>query len=286
MYDVRLVTTAPLPADDPDTPRLASALRAAGVEVDLADWHDATVDWSTARVTVLRSPWDYVDRLDEFLQWATHVATVSALWNPIALVRWNTHKSYLLDLMTRGAPVVPTVVLTRGGAAALDGIADAQGWNTVVVKPAVGVGARGAGRFAIGDEAGQRHLDELLAVGDVLVQPYAASVESVGELSIVLAEGRVTHGVRKRPAAGEYRIHEEYGGQLEASALTPGVIELAERVWSVLPAPALYARVDLLELSGGWHVLEVEVTEPRLFLEFGPADATEQLVKAVMARLG
>lgn len=285
MYDVRLVTCTPIPADDPDTPRIGSGLRARGATVDLVDWHDPAIDWADGRMTLLRSPWDYVDQLPAFLEWAAHVATVSALWNPIALVRWNTHKSYLLELQSAGAPVVPTVMLTRHGAAALDGIADAQGWNTVVVKPAVGVGAQGVGRFEVGDRQGQKHLDALLAGGDVLVQPYAPSIEHEGELSIMLVDGRVTHGIRKRPAAGEYRIHEQYGGRFEQLDPAPGVVALAERICAALPAPALYARVDLLEIAGSWHVVEVEVTEPRLFLEFAPAEATQRLVAAVMARL-
>ena len=58
---------------------------------------------------------------------------------------------------------MPTILLLRESAAALDGICDAQGWNTVVVKPAVGIGAIGSGRFDVGDPAGQAHLDALLA---------------------------------------------------------------------------------------------------------------------------
>ena len=135
---------------------------------------------ATRRVTVLRSPWDYVDRLDEFLAWVDHAARATALWNPPALVRWNTHKAYLLELASLGAPVVPTVLLPQGSAAALAGIADAQGWNAVVVKPAVAVGAGGAGRFDVGDRAGQAHLDTLLVDGDVLVQPYASDDRARG----------------------------------------------------------------------------------------------------------
>ena len=131
---------------DPDTPLLADALRAAGHAVDVRDWRDPTVDWSTARVTVLRSPWDYIDHFPEFLAWAERVSGASDLWNPLAIVRWNTHKAYLLDLAARGAPIVPTVVLLGGSAASLDGICDAQGWNAVVVKPAVASGAKGARR--------------------------------------------------------------------------------------------------------------------------------------------
>lgn len=284
MHDVRLVTCAWPPADDPDTPRIAAALRAGGASVDVADWRDQAVDWADAHLTLIRSPWDYVDHLDAFCAWAEHVATVSALWNPLRLVRWNTHKSYLLELGTRGAPLVPTVMLAHGSAASLDAIADAQGWNTVVVKPAVAVGARGAGRFDVGDRAGQAHLDGLLANGDVLVQRYVASVERDGEISVVLVDGQVTHAVRKVPAPGDYRIHPQFGGRLEPYSASAGLVELARRIHGILPAAALYGRVDVLRLDGGWHVVEVEVTEPRLFLELAPPAATDRLVASVLAR--
>jgi glutathione synthase/RimK-type ligase-like ATP-grasp enzyme len=285
MPDVRFVTCAALPAPDPDTPRLAAALDARGVEVEIADWRDPAVDWSTAPFTMLRSPWDYVERLDEFLAWAEHAATVSALWNPFALIRWNTHKSYLLELSAQGAPIVPTVLLPQGSAAALDGIADAQGWNALVVKPAVGVGANGAGKFELGDPYAQAHLDDLLLRGDALVQPYVRSIAVDGEISIVLADGFATHAVCKQPAAGDYRIQEHHGGRTKAMTASASLVEFGERVHSVLPAHALYARIDVIAIGGQWHVMEVEVTEPSLFLEFGPPAATERLVDAVMARL-
>src|SRR5262249_1597932 len=154
--------------------------------VDVCDWRDPEVDWSAARVTVLRSPWDYIDHLDEFLAWATRVDAVSELWNPLELVRWNTHKAYLLDLHERGAPIVPTVVLLGGSSAALDGICDAQGWNAVVVKPAVASGAKGAHRAEVGDAAAQQHLDDLLVQGDVLVQQFVPAIEAEGEWSVIL----------------------------------------------------------------------------------------------------
>ena len=212
MPDVRLVTAAVLPVPDPDLGRLQRALTARTVDVDVAKWHDPTVDWSDTPVTVLRSPWDYVDRLDEFLAWVASRGTCDRVWNPPALVRWNTHKAYLLELAAPGVPVVPTVVLARGSAAALAGIADAEGWNAVVVKPAVAVGAGGAGRFDVGDGAGQEHLDALLVDGDVLVQPYVSEIEREGEVSVVMFDGRATHAVRKTPAAGDFRIHEHHGG--------------------------------------------------------------------------
>jgi glutathione synthase/RimK-type ligase-like ATP-grasp enzyme len=285
MPDVRLVTASVLPVPDPDLDRLATALGGRGVSVERAPWDDVDVDWSDARCTVLRSPWDYVDRLDEFLAWIDAAGARTSVWNPPALVRWNTHKAYLLELASAGAPVVPTVLLPRGSAASLDGIADARGWDAMVVKPAVGIGGHGAARVEVGDAHGQDHLDALLAGGDTLVQPYAHAIERDGELSIVLVDARATHAVRKTPAAGDFRIHEHHGGRLVADDLGRAPVGLAERVAGILPAPALYARVDLVRFGTDWHVLEVEVTEPRLYLEHAPPDATESLVDAVITRL-
>jgi glutathione synthase/RimK-type ligase-like ATP-grasp enzyme len=278
------VTCAALPAPDPDTPLLAAALRDAGYAVDVRDWRDPAVDWADARMTVLRSPWDYIDHLDAFLDWAAHVDSVSALWNPLALVRWNTHKAYLLDLHARGAPIVPTVVLLGGSAASLDGLCDAQGWNAAVVKPAVASGGKGAYRADVGDADAQRHLDELLETGDVVVQQYVPAIEDEGEWSVVLVDGVVAHGLRKRPAPGDYRVHEEWGGRTELVEPSAGLAELATRVCAILSAPALYARIDIVSIGGSWHVMEVEATEPSLWLDHAPG-TTRLLADAIGARL-
>jgi Prokaryotic glutathione synthetase, ATP-grasp domain len=282
---VRFVTCAQLPADDPDTPLLAEALRAHGVDVEVADWRDPAVDWSDARLTVLRSPWDYAGVVDEFLAWVRTTGAVTELWNPPALVEWNVHKSYLLDVEARGAPIVPTVALLQGTAASLDGICDARGWNTVVVKPAVGVGAYGAGRFDVSDSAGQQHFDALLQRGDVLVQPFITSVAHEGELSVVLFDGVPSHALRKAPQVGDYRVQEQWGGRAECTVAGGGATELAVRVCRVLPLAPLYARIDMLRVGDLWHVLEVEVTEPSLFLDLAPPAATARMVNALLSRL-
>jgi glutathione synthase/RimK-type ligase-like ATP-grasp enzyme len=283
--DVRLVTCAALPAHDPDTPIIADALRERGHTIDIADWRGSDVDWADARLTLIRSPWDYVDVRHEFVAWATKVAPLTQLWNPAPLLEWNTHKAYLLDIAARGAPAVPTVVLLQGSAASLDGICDARGWNTVVIKPAVGIGAEGAARFDVGDAAAQDHLDALLTRVDALVQPFLPSVEREGELSVVCFDGVVSHAVRKQPAAGEYRVQEQYGGTVHLVDAPSGARELAARVCTLLPVAPLYARIDMLQSPDGWQVIEVEATEPSLFLDVAGAAAVERMIRAIETRL-
>ena len=50
-------------------------------------------------LVVLRSPWDYAPRRDEFVAWA---ASVPRLANPAGVVDWNTDKRYLAELAAAG----------------------------------------------------------------------------------------------------------------------------------------------------------------------------------------
>ena len=52
---------------DEDMPPLVQALQRAGARVATPCWDDPTVDWARFDVALLRSTWDYVERIAEFL---------------------------------------------------------------------------------------------------------------------------------------------------------------------------------------------------------------------------
>ena len=117
------------------------------------------------------------------------------------------------------------------------------------------------------------------------MQQFVPAIETEGEWSVVLVDGRVGHGLRKRPAAGDYRVQEEWGGNTERVEPTAGLAELATRVCAVLPAPSLYARIDVVSIGGHWHVMEVEAIEPSLWLHLAP-DTTRLLADASGRTIG
>ncbi|MEX1164337.1 MAG: hypothetical protein WEB03_12235 [Nitriliruptor sp.] len=288
--DVALVTgDAPGFAATVDAP-LEAALRERGVTVHAPRWDDPTVDWSSFAVAVVRTVWDYPGRRDEFIDWAASTGAATSLWNPADVLRWNTHKSYLIELEERGAPVVPTAWLAQGDRASLAELVASRGWRRVVIKPAVAAGSDGLLRTD-GDHApvgpAQAHLDELLSDGDVMVQPYLPSVETAGEVSVVLVDGAVTHVVRKQPPPGEFRIQEIFGGRyqrvdLDGDGAAPAA--LGSWVYEAVGHDLLYARVDLLlDENGAWQVAEVELTEPDLYLGVAP-EVGDTLARAVLAR--
>jgi glutathione synthase/RimK-type ligase-like ATP-grasp enzyme len=284
--DVALITGSDGPSFMPQTDaKLETALRRRGAVVHTPRWNDPDVDWSRYELAVVRTAWDYPADRDGFVAWAAEAASQTSLWNPADVLRWNTHKSYLLELEDRGAPVIPTAWLARGDRIELADLLARRGWERAVVKPAVGGGAVGLARIEEGgDAAGQRHLDELLAAGDAMVQPYLPSIETVGELSVIVIDGEVTHGVRKLPRSGEYRVQEEFGGHMLAEDLDRDTRELVAWLLEAVGAELLYARIDLLEDEvGSVQLVELEVTEPDLFLDAAPG-AADRLADAILRR--
>lgn len=271
---------------DQDEGVVAAALTAAGHEAPTVPW-DADVDWGGFDGVLVRSTWDYTERLDDFLAWTRAVeAAGTPLHNPADVVAWNVHKGYLAELEERGAPIVPTAWLGRGDRVDLAALAADRGWRAVVAKPAVGAGAQGLLVVREGEDpaTAQPRLDALLAAGDVLVQPFVASVVD-GELSVVVVDGRTSHAVRKVPAPGDVRVQVEFGARYVEQDLDRDTARLAEWVVEATGHDLLYARVDLLrDVDGSWLLNELELVEPALLLQWAPGSA-QRLADALVQRL-
>lgn len=240
-------------------------------------WDDPSVDWAAADLVAARATWDYDVRLPEFLGWAERVG--SRLLHGADVFRWNTDKVYLVELARSGrVPVVPTV--------AVDDLADLRAavdrFGDLVVKPRIGAGGRGV---EIVTEAKEPATPK---PGTLIAQPLVQSVLTEGEISVFVIDGRPVSQVRKQPAPGEIRVHEQYGGATYPSTLTEEAASIsADAVAAsaaILDADLVYARIDLMRHDGVLMVSEVEVTEPGLYLDVLP-DNAKPFAEAVLRRL-
>jgi hypothetical protein len=253
---VALATCAELPELDEDGGLLLAALAAAGVSAEPAVWDDERVRWDAYDLVVVRSTWDYTGRREEFLAWAS---AVPRLANPADVLAWNTDKSYLAGLAVAGVPVVPTTFVAPGEPFEVPAYEH-------VVKPTVSAGARDTERFSAGEDSCS-HAQALLEGGrSVMVQPYQAAVDTVGETALLWFGGVLSHAARKAAVLD--------GGPTREAVVTPAEasdaqVDVARQVLAAVPfpAPLLYARVDLVPDDHGAPVLlELEVPEPSLFL--------------------
>lgn len=291
---VALVTAIAAFALDDDLAPLAEALARAGMQPSLVAWDDPTVSWSRFDLALLRSPWDYSERLEEFLVWAARVGGQTLLLNPLEVIRHNTDKHYLADLARQGVAVVPSVFVEPDEDAALALAAFLAGFPEAaefVVKPAVGAGSRDAQRHGRAQpEAALVHVQRLLAERrSVLLQPYLPSVDKDGETALMFFDGRFSHAIRKGPLLkrDEGPTRALFAPE-KITAREPGKDELAlaEATLAALPHDVLaYARVDLIRADDGLpRVLELELTEPSLFFVHGDG-AADRFAASLLRRL-
>jgi glutathione synthase/RimK-type ligase-like ATP-grasp enzyme len=287
---VALATCREVPGLLDDEGRLLQErLRARGVDAEPAVWDDADVAWSAFDLVVVRSTWDYPAHHDAFVAWAEAVGRVTALHNPAPVLAWSTDKHYLLELADAGLPVVPSAVVEPGD----DPAAHPYGGVEHVVKPCVSAGSRDTLRCGADEtERSAAHVRALLDAGrSVLVQPYLAAVDEVGETAVVAIDGTPSHAVRKGAllASGGGLVDGLFAAEdISAREPSPAEWAVAEQVLGHLAhhlsGPLLYARVDLLPGPDGPQVLEVELAEPSLFLDHAPG-AADRLADAVVRRL-
>ena len=261
-----------------DTPLVVSELKRWGVNTEFVVWDNSDVNWARFPAAMVRSTWDYSHRHHEFLTWIDPIRSNTQVWNPPEVMKWNSHKHYLLDLQAQGIPILPTEWLPAGSSVDLVRVMEQWQWEKVVIKPAVSANARCTivvDRAQV--RAGQARLEQWLPVREMMVQAFEPSIADEGERSLIFIVGEFTHAVVKTPAAGDYRIQESYGGKARLTTPTSEELAIAKQVLHAIGQPLLYARVDLIGCCDRLAVIEVELVEPSLYLQY----ATELLPQVV-----
>ncbi|HEU0303952.1 MAG TPA: hypothetical protein VFR32_05165 [Gaiellaceae bacterium] len=222
--------------------------------------------WDAFDLVVLRSTWDYAERQAEFLAWAS---SLPGVLNDVPLLEWNTDKRYLED--------IPAAVET---AFVPPGATFAPPFEPFVVKPSVSAGGRSSARFGP---------DEHPAAHDLVARIHAEGRTAMiqqfierEEKALVYIDGAYSHALRRRvplPSGGERSVL-YLDEELAPAEATAEERAIAEAALAYAPGDPLYARVDLL----GGAVLELELTEPSLYLAFGEG-SPERLAAAIAGRL-
>ena len=207
------------------------------------------------------------------------------LANPVSVLRWNSDKSYLLQLERAGVAIVPTRISANLAPADLQEAAQKFATDQLVIKPPISGGADGTFRLMAGEP-----LPESIAGKKMLIQPFQPAIAEEGEYSLFYFAGTFSHAILKRPAKGDFRVQEFLGGSESGTDCPAGAQDLAVQARQAAEqilgtGTLLYARVDMLrDTDGQFRLMELELIEPSLFLEHA-ADGGALFVSAVNAAL-
>ncbi len=236
-----------------------TAFASAGMTLRLRPWDLGPGDGDAALALFA---WGYhfdVVRWDAMLAaWPTD----RPLFNPPALLAWNTRKTYLLALEAAGVPIVPSR-FGHADAASVAAAFDAFGCDELVVKPQISAGSDRTVRVRRGDA--------LEPLDDAILQPFLPAIAKEGELSLFAIGGTFSHAARKVATGGDFRIQPQFGGRFTRYEPDAEAMRVFDTVLAALPHAPLYARIDLLRRADGkLALIEVEAIEPDLYVEIEP----------------
>jgi glutathione synthase/RimK-type ligase-like ATP-grasp enzyme len=204
--------------------------------------------------------------------------------NPVTVLRWNSDKAYLAELEGAGIATVPTRMSNALGETALGAARRAFGCDTLVVKPPISGGADGTFRLNKYDA-----VPAAVARRRMMIQPFLPAIAAEGEYSLFYFDGSFSHSIIKRPAAGDFRVQDQFGGweetveaPAEAKELATAALDATSRITQT--SPLAYARVDMVrDGDGAFRLMELELIEPSLFLRFAD-DRGAAFAQALIAR--
>lgn len=270
-----------------DARRLTAALTERGVGTEPVRWDDPAVRWDDYDGALFRSCWEYPTDLDRFRSLLDELERADLpVCNPLTAVRWNAHKSYLVDLSEAGVRTPETTVIDAGTDVSLGEVLDRRGWDEAVMKPAVGSFSRDVVRVSRdASERAETRFRSLLAAGDVVVQRFVPEITD-GERSIVFFDGTDSHAWNSLTTDDDVTDFDGVDTAYEpsrrireqAAAVLDAALDCLGESVSSLP----YARVDYVSRDGTLLLMELELIEPFLGLDRG-SDAGELAADALLS---
>ncbi len=251
---------------------LLSLLTEKGLNIQKVIWDHPSIRWEDYTLVLIKSPWDYFDKFPQFNQWLDKIAALGIpMLNPYHIVKWNSDKHYLLEMIAAGYHVIPSAIIEIGAASGLAPFFKKFNTQQLIVKPCVSGGAKNTFTVTPQDLPSlQPQIDALVQQEAYLVQPFIKEIETGGEYSFIFLNGIFNHCVIKRPRSGDFRVQLAHGGSAQAITPDAKLVNEASAFVTRFAKGCLYARVDAIVIDHVLTLMELEVIEPYLFLGMVP----------------
>lgn len=257
-----------------------------GFEVETIPWDRPGVDWRRYALVVLRSTWDYQHHAEKFLAVLEGIERQGVrIENGSEIVRWNMRKTYLRDLAARGIEIVPTFWRDGMRAGELLPLFEELRSEEGVIKPVMSANAQGAWRLdAARARALAPEIETYFTDLPLMMQPFERGIVEEGEFSMIYFNGTYSHGIRKVPKAGDFRVQEEHGSKIIPITPEPALLAAADAAIAAIGQRLLYARADLVRSGDVFRVMELELVEPSIYLRTN-AEAPKRFADAIASHL-
>lgn len=213
--------------------------------------------------------WGYHFAVDRWLKWLENWPSDQHLINSATLLRWNTRKTYLNELSAAQVPIIPTLFVDDGPITPQmlrDAASSFGEEDELVIKPQISAGGDNTQRIALNSSS----LPTIETISPMMIQPFLKSICNQGEISVYIADGKVSHVLVKHPAENDFRAIPILGGWLsKINEPTDEILAVVAATLAACPERPIYARVDMVRDNlGVLNLMELELIEPFLCLNY------------------
>lgn len=285
MTKIALLTCDQFPDLIPADQKLISLLNNRKIKADAVIWNDPKVIWNDFDALLFRSTWDYFLMDELFTLWLDKIEAMGIpTYNSVSIIKKNKHKFYLSEMAKAGICVIPSVFIPKTQYLDLSQLLPVS-WHKAVIKPAVSAGSYLTKMFdvknmiSISDE-----YQDIAAEKDLILQKFIPEIQTDGEISLIFFNKKFSHAVIKTPKEGDFRIQSQFGGIYSPYDPSIQTLNIAQNIVHFMGEDLLYARVDGILIDDEFHLMELELIEPDLYLDFA-AEAQTKFVDEIIHAL-
>lgn len=244
---------------------LFDPLKALGWHAEEVSWRSTTVNWNSFDAVIIRSPWDYQDDPEAFMQVLTDIEQSDAvLENSLDIVKWNIDKTYLRDLDSQGVEIVSSLWFDKFSSDLFPSVFTDLESDEIVVKPTISAGADDTFRIHQSNyDVFVEDLETVFASRPFLVQPFMDNITEEGEFSVFFFGDTYSHTILKTPKTNDFRVQEEHGGRLTLVKPEDHLLKTARSMRDMIDPEPLYTRADYVRTADNtFALMELELIEP------------------------
>lgn len=257
---------------------LKHSLNKQNCKVDIISWEDKTIDYSKYDLIIIRSIWGFQENKTKFENWLNMLETQKIkVLNPINVIKNNYDKEIQFDILNKyNIETIKTFFLPinkniKSRILDLKTNNDLKN-NLIVLKPTISEGSKDV--YLVGDN--RYEFNNIIDINEVynkyknnksklMVQPFMKEIFD-GEYSICCINNKITHGIIKYKNAFTKTNMIKY---IPADKIDHKIIEIVNNILNIKEyKDNLFLRIDFVKQEKKFLVMEVELLDPNLFLEF------------------
>ena len=249
-------------------------------------WETQSTELANYDAVLFRTTWGYHEKYHKFLLFLDYLDSLKIpIFNPVRIIRKNLHKFYLRELPELNIPTIDTVFVDRNSEITLKSIISEKKWDKFIIKPAVSAGAYKTHLINdYSDDGAEEIFRSMNLESDLLVQKYIPEIITDGEWSTIFFNRDYHYTVNKIPKPGDFRVQTLFDGKYTVCNPPENVLEISKRTAELFLDECLYVRVDGVRSNGQFLIMEIEMIEPDIYLDYHP-EGISIFAKSIAKRL-